>query len=55
MSDIKGQFAELSAPSAVQNPIPMGGDGTAIDSQLELSKKAGALVPEMANLYKRYG
>ena len=54
MSDVKGQFAELSAPSAVQNPIPMGGDGTAIDSQLELSKKAGALVPEMANAYKRY-
>ena len=54
MTDIKGQFADLSAPSAVQNPIPMGGDGTAIDSQLELSKKAGALVPEMANAYKQY-
>ena len=54
MSDVKGQFADLAAPSAVQNPIPSGGDGTAIDSQLELSKKAGALVPDMANPYKQY-
>ncbi len=48
-------FAEALPPSATQNPIPMGGDGTAIDSELELSKKASALVPEMGNVYKRYG
>ena len=30
--------AEALPPSATQNPQPMGGDGTPIDSELELQK-----------------
>ena len=37
-------FAEALPPSATQNPIVIGGDGTAIDSELELSKKASGCI-----------
>ena len=42
MKKIINTPAEALPPSATQNPTPAGGDGTPVDSELELANKAYA-------------